>query len=220
MKTKAQPKLLPDYRPETIDELMWSPYYCDDCNTWHENYTGLEIDNGEILDVNCDTDGNWDREGTGEKATEENYERLNRELMAQTDKAVKEYLQHCAESGDDPLHNFFVPRTVKRKERWNAKITPWLGLAKYGFAVTECWRGKQWFSPGEVPKHISEFLGLQKVGDRFCMEGITSFDQMVNADKVNPTAIRFTVENETPRPDKVVQREIKAIAKRNLERKS
>ncbi len=198
-KAKTKEKLIPDYSPQTIDELMWNPYYCDDCDTWHENYVGLEIENGEILDVSCDTDGNWDRDGSGEKATEANYERLNRELIASAERASKDYLAHCAETGDDPLGNFYVDRTKKRKEHWQAQFRAWIGLAKHGFAVTEAYRGKRTYKPGELPTYVSEFLGLQKVGDRYCMEGITSFDDMSGADKVNPSRISFTIEREIPR---------------------
>ncbi len=218
-KAKTKEKLIPDYSPQTIDELIWIPYYCDDCDTWHENYVGLEIENGEILDVSCGTDGNWDHDGSGEKATEENYDRLNRELIAQSDKANKDYQKHCLETGDDPLHTFFVDRTTKRKEHWQAHISAWIGLAQYGFAVTEVIHGKRVYYPTTLPKHIWEFLGLQKVGDRYCMEGITSFDDMTGADSVNPSSMSFTVEREIPRPAAIVKREIREIAARNLERK-
>ncbi len=216
MNNKAKTKLLPDYSPQSIDELMWSPYYCDDCETWHDNYVGLEIENGEILDVSCDTDGNWDREGSGEKATEANYERLNRELIAGAERVNKDYMEHCAETGDDPLGNFYVDRTKKRKEHWESMIRPWIGIAKHGFAVTEAWRGKKVYKPSELPGHVSQFLGIQKIGDRYCMEGITSYEDLIGADSVKPGLITFTIERDIPRPAAIVAREIKAIARRNL----
>lgn len=212
-------KLLPDYHPETIDELTWSPYYCDDCETWHNQWSGLEIDNGEIFDVNCDTDGNWDREGTGERATAKNYERLNRERIAQLNRSQKEYLSYCAETGDDPLHEFYVDRAIKHKEHWQAQFTAWIGLAKHGFAVTGVTRGKTSYDPRYLPAHVSEFLQLKKVGDRFCMEGITNFDGMTGADSVKPNKVSFTVERETPRPGRIVKNEIKTAARQALERK-
>jgi hypothetical protein len=176
---------------------------------------GLEIEDGEILDVSCDTDGNWDHEGAGEKATEANYERLNRELIKQADQANKDYMAHCAETGDDPLHNFYVNRTVKRKEHWQARFTAWIGLSKHGFAVTEVRRGKHTFEPSKLPEHVSDFLGLQKVGNRYCMEGITSFDDITNVDSVTPSLVSFTIERDIPRPAAIVKSEIQAIARRN-----
>jgi hypothetical protein len=212
----SKPKLLPDYKPQSIDELMWSPYYCDDCDTWHEHHVGLEIEDGEILDVSCDNDGNWEFDGTGEKATEANYERLNRELIAGAERAGKDYLAHCAETGEDPLGNFYVARTTKRKEHWQTEFTPWIGLSEHGYAITQARRGKHAYRPGELPEHVSEFLGLHKIGDRYCMEGITSADVITGADSVSPSSISFTVEKVTPRPVNVVKREIRTAAKRAL----
>ena len=49
--------------PDCGCDGLWSPYYCDDCEKWHEAWRGTcyDVMGGEpwVFDWYCDTDGDW-----------------------------------------------------------------------------------------------------------------------------------------------------------------
>ena len=221
-------KLIPDFKSETIETLLWRPTYYD--GEWSQDWVGIDVEDGELLYVECDPDGNWDYTGWGEPATEENYGTEMERLCAETDRAAKDYFSYCATHGHDPLREFLVRRETGRKENYIVYAEKWVGSDEHGMAVTAI-RGAASHLNGnklttdignDVPKHLAEFLYLQKIGDRYCMVGVHSKEDICSGcvgcvgDYKRGIYIKFQLTNTKPRPERLIKQDIRKLAKRAL----
>lgn len=102
------------YEPETAEAFDWFPYYCKDCDTYHNMWAGYGFENvgGEIMvtEWTCDGDGDWVCDGGFPLE----------EFDARQDQAAKEsiicandYYEFVAETGTDPLGEFFSVKSVE-----------------------------------------------------------------------------------------------------------
>lgn len=199
-----------EYIPSCIDELIWTPFEED--GRWYNQWSGFGCEDGEILDVCCDADGNWDIEGSGYDSTPGNWERMNEELLRDSERAAKNYHDFCRETGTDPLHALYIERTKTVREHWVALFTLWIGAATHGLAVTQVGRGrKTCLDPQQAPKYVRDYLGLVKVGNRWCMDGVHSAKDMINAGYVGNGYVKFTVERKVPMSAKKIAGQVRRI---------
>jgi len=88
----------------TSDIVMELPSWCDDCETWHQEFIWAHADGTYS---SCDSDGDHEPIDEADIPSWEEHERLWRE-----------YTEWVLERGEDPLGNFFVRYSIKVKERW------------------------------------------------------------------------------------------------------
>ena len=154
-----------EYQPETIEAGNWNPYWCDDCETWHQEWYmfGYRIEDGHMYEVihSCDTDGNWEVDDEYD-VDDVDYERWNAQYgYEETEKASKAYSAWVAENGEDPLGNYFVQSTVR--QRYQVVIQR-RGVAsgRFHFLKAKPVDSKDWNSNAEeLPERLRDFLQLE-----------------------------------------------------------
>ena len=209
-----------EYQPETIECGNWNPYWCSDCDTWHQEWYmfGYRIEDGHMFEVihTCDTDGNWETNDEYD-VDDPDYERWNAQYgYEETLKASKAYSEHVAETGDDPLGEFFV--TTKTKVRYQVIVRYDNG---FWFNAAKPVDSKDWNSDeSQLPERLRDFLQLD--GKRITDLDWTSINEF--AEKAHLTEVlrvsngecEFIEEIEVPRPEEDVKKDIIAAAKRSL----
>ena len=210
-------------------EAEWSPYYCEDCDTFHLAGRSIDISRKagkiDIVVRTGDTDGNWDlddayleSEGDTDKDWlrfyEDNFARQREEYQAEWDS----YYQHVAETGEDPVHEFNVARTRKVDETWEFKfntsiVGPMLVSARRGGAI---------WTPSVVPQHIKDFLNLDDRGRLTPFNAWGDFVETVrevHAKDIKALAwVKFSIENAVPISDLKIRTELKRLARKTLKR--
>jgi len=173
---------------------------CDECGD-HESF---ESEEGETLD-----------EAVGKYCRD-------------AEKSWIEYAKDCAETGQDPLGNYSVQHTFTKKENWVIWFTDWVGREEHGYAVIDGRHGtnkpghKGIFQPNEFSEDVAQYLCLKKVGDRYCMEGVTMKDIRDNVGYVSAGGpkhyMKLKITYDKPRNARDVAREVKAAAQRQVQR--
>ena len=129
------------------------------------------------------------------------------------------YAQFVVDTGTDPLHNYLIRHTVKRRERWTLQFSRSL----VGIVLTGARRGRrgQWLGPSGVPRHVMVFAGV--TDERLAKEcgplitNLTPDDAREHSSK----SMRWSglIDAEIPRNPETVQRELRAAARRHLRRR-
>ena len=181
------------------DIIMQVPSYCDDCETWHQEFVWVYDDGTYTI---CDTDGNHEPLDASEVPTGE-----------ENDKAWHDYRAWVLETGQDPLGEFMVKHSIKTKERWQFRITKTL----VGPRLIDARRGKQRYPlyVDRLPEHVKSFLNLDasgKLGD------FATWDELI-AVLPDIKAGRWFVahiEHDAPRQETVIARDLRKAARRAL----
>lgn len=177
----------------------------------------------------CDSDGNhesFESEFEGEALEDE-----VSSYCKDAEQSWIDYAQDCAQTGEDPLGQFNVRQTVNKKENWVIWFTDWIGREEHGYAVIDGRHGSvkpgrtDIKSPHQFSKEVAEYLQLKKVGDRYCMEGVTledirnSVGYVSNAQSVDGKRyMKLQITYDKPRNARDVAKDVKAAAKKSLER--
>jgi hypothetical protein len=132
------------------------------------------------------------------------------------------YADYVSETGLDPLGEYLVPRTTKRKERYSATFRDSI----VGPALVQVFRG-ECLPLRTLPAHVVEFLCVERANESapwvFAGGEDNQWAALVACDVVresNPknapreARITFTIEREVPRPDSVVMQELRRAARR------
>ena len=185
---------------------------CDD-GSWSQRWRGVCFDvwDGEpiAIDWTCDTGGNWtfDSRCSLEELPDDYLEKDYAEAL----ESQREYYSYVAETGDDPLGDFLVKRTAKIKENWTWQFSNSI----LGMLLVRARRGRgPWMSPQELPKHVLDFAGVDKLSYRGAMVHWKPGD--VNLSRSG--TYRETIEHEVPRPAGHVRTELRAAARAALAR--
>lgn len=151
----------------------------------------------------CDSDGNHD------DIDEEDIPSLDDQHMA-----WQEYSAHVAETGEDPLNEFFVKRHVLRREAWRFKISPSI----LGIVVTQCQRAGKFLWPRELPAHAREYLNLHS--SNHSMQDFPTWQSFVEAFPHHTLGawFRVTIEHRIPRKPEIIARELRTAARKALSR--
>lgn len=74
----------------------------------------------------------------------------------------REYYAYVAETGADPVSQFVLPTSKKRKRRWQARVRNWIGSQTHGLRVIGVRRRGRgsWVSLEDAPVEVSDFLFL------------------------------------------------------------
>lgn len=146
----------------------------------------------------CDADGNHDPLDEEDIPTVE-----------QHDAAWAEYARSVIETGADPLNNYFVRRTVKRREAWQFRLR----RSIVGAVLVQAVRLRKEVRFYQIPDYVRRYLNLQgnthKLGD--------SVDELREAGV--PLDCRWyhaKIEHEVPRPAARVAAELRRAARKHL----
>lgn len=139
------------------------------------------------------------------------------------------YSQYVADTGLDPLGEFFVKRTITRKARYQARI----GKAVGGVRLLAIRKGrKQWLSQelSRLSDEVRMFLGIEDSpsDSRPIMQDFDAFIRAISGEHSNvrimhrssicPTLcdvqIEFELDERIPRSKRAVTRELKALARK------
>lgn len=128
------------------------------------------------------------------------------------DAAWREYSQHVAQTGEDPLHEYLVRRERKLREVWGFQFN----TSIVGPVLLAARRGRTVVPAAEIPDHVRAFLGLRDDSRRLgCAETWAEFAELVPG--VKPRVwLRQEIEHKVPRAPKTVTRELRAVARRWL----
>jgi len=185
---------------EIIDSMPWN---CgdDDCEQkWHlRNFWAYE-------------DGTF---SVDEYADGDHHDIEFSELPDGDDVAAswREYHQHVAETGQDPLGQFSVKATRSERQRWEVKFARTIA----GPMVVEMRRAGRRYQHGwEVPGQVADYLNISKeIGKRARVQGVTN-------DDLEDLGFRFYVwqvlhiDVLQVRPSYIVERELKSAARKAL----
>jgi hypothetical protein len=182
-----------------MDDIYMSiPYACgeSDCPAqWHIMHV-WHYDDGTWSQ--CDADGNHDPIDESDVPT-----------LAEHDAAWLDYARHVAATGTDPLGNYYVRRTVKRREAWRFAFARSIA----GAVLLRARRGGRDVSPCDLPAHVRVYLALADNGRTLAV----SVDELKAANvPVNGRWHRATLEHETPRPAARVAAELRRAARRHI----
>ena len=195
------------------DGLFWP--YCDE--TWCGQWVGtcFDVCDGKacVFDWSCDSDGDWNyeyrcplREYT-DKSWQKDYE------GAQA--TMQRYYQDVVETGEDPLNEFYIKRSVKRRERWTFQFANSI----LGMLLVKARRNGSVFAPKDLPKHVREYAGVTRVVRRGPAAGCARVHWTKGDVVLSRNGRRTeTIEREVPRDPARVARDLKAAARRNLAR--
>lgn len=132
----------------TCDVIMSLPWQCGDrdCKAqWHlSNYW---------VDDSAETGFTVDTYADGDHDDIEESELPSHEGFA---KAWREYHQHVADTGDDPLGEFAVARERTMKERWEFRFAP----SVMGYILIAARRNRNPIAAVDLPPHVCEYLNL------------------------------------------------------------
>lgn len=190
------------------DILCSRAWYCDDCETWHKEDLWVHGDGTYTTADDC-----GDHEPLDEEDNVEAY-------IKDADASWLEYAQWVAEHGKDPCGNYIVDYTETVKEDWEVKITDWIGREKHGYAVYEARHGDKIYT--NFADHLTSYLCLKKIGDRYCMEDITMEDirNEATVEGNGPTyTVKLTIEYAKPRNEIDIAAELRALAQKHLAKK-
>ena len=147
-----------EYTPDSVDGATAHADWCDDCETWHQSWSvfGLRLDaEGTLWNTvhTVDTDGDWsfaDETPYGDDAFMED--------VAAAERSWQAYAAHVAETGEDPLDNYWVaPREpATRATRWRVTF----GEEGGKVVVREARRGTRTYTPEQLPPPVRAYLCL------------------------------------------------------------
>jgi hypothetical protein len=149
---------------EHLDSRAWLD---TDDDTWHEEHLWMEGNGRRVRYTICDSDGNHEPCSKREADL----------FINESPDSWKEYNRYVAETGDDPLHNFLVTRTIKKRRKFIVYLAPWIGMSTHGVAVTSARFGGKVCEPKDFPKWLNDFCMVKKTGSRYYLDGITDPDK-------------------------------------------
>ena len=152
-------------------------------------------------------DGTW-----SESDADGNHDSLDKEdvpTVEQHDAAWLDYARYVAAAGSDPLNNYYIRRTVKRREAWRFRLR----RSIVGAVLVQAARSRKEVRFYQIPNHVRRYLNLQgttrTLGD--------SVDDLTTAGvPLDCRWYRATIEHETPRPAARVAAELRRAARRHI----
>ena len=171
-----------EYTPDSVEGASSHAEWCDDCRTFHQSWSvfGLRLDaDGTLWNTlhTVDTDGDWnfaDETPYGDDAFMED--------VAAAERSWLDYAAHVAETGEDPLDNYWVAprRLTPRITRWRVSF----GEEGGKVVVREARRGTRSYAPAQLPAPVRAYL---------CLTGedeVEGFDSL-NALRAQATEVRW-----------------------------
>lgn len=218
-----------EYKPESIEEGNSFPYYCDDCDAWHNVWymPGYRIQNGKLYMTydKCDTDGDWDFSDECEISDPAFPKWEAGYSFNESERCWREYYEYVRDEGEDPLGDFFVDDTVKHN--WWFHITmDWVngGCLLVGGAREDT--PDQMVPPDELPKELLDYLCIRTVDGRKyvteCVHPDQLIEQVTELDwkGAGPDSVKALVEIREPRNEEEIREELSRKAEQVLSKRS
>ena len=149
-----------EYTPDSVECGSEHADWCDDCDTYHRSWSvfGLRLDaEGRLWNTQhtVDADGNWDL------ADETPYTLDDAACAADyaaAERSWLDYAAHVAETGEDPLENYWVApcEPATRVTRWRVTFGEQGGKV----VVREARRGTRTYTPEQLPALVRAYLCL------------------------------------------------------------
>lgn len=192
----------------TADILFSFPSYDDDDETWHLRHIWVYMGSKRCTYTECDTDGNH------EPISAREVRKLEKELAS----LWLKYSRWALEHGEDPAGEFMVKYTKQFKRNIIVHFSHWIGEAEHGLACRLVrWSGGLQ-EPQELPVGLQEFLSLKKVGDRWCMEGVTVDVLRDNVGCLGRDYFKAKAEWKEPISEDKIRAEVRRIARKHIAR--
>lgn len=151
-----------EYTPDSVECGNEHADWCDDCNTYHRSWSvfGLRLDADGTLwsaQYTVDADGNWDLADETPTTLDDAAYAAD---AAAAEQSWLDYAAHVAESGEDPLDNYWVaPREpATRVTRWRVTF----GEEGGKVVVREARRGTRTYPPAQLPAPVRAYLCLNE----------------------------------------------------------
>ena len=185
------------------DILMSLPEACGDRSCpvgWHIWHIWTHDDGSYSI---CDADGNHDDIDADDIPSADEHAA-----------AWLDYSRHVAATGEDPLCEFYVARTRKRREAWRVQI----GNSIVGPIAARFMRGRREVSRDNLPQHVVAYLNLDAARRR-----LADFETWPDLAAAGVVMSRngwhaFHLNVETPRRADIVARELKRAARKHIRR--
>ena len=149
-----------EYTPDSVECGNEHADWCDDCNTYHRSWSvfGLRLDaDGTLWSTQhtVDTDGNWDLADETPTTLDDAAYAAD---VAAAERSWLDYAAHVAETGEDPLENYWVApcKPATRVTRWRVTF----GEEGGKVVVREARRGTCTYLPAQLPPPVREYLCL------------------------------------------------------------
>jgi hypothetical protein len=195
-------------KPSSYSDISFSiPTYDDDADSWYQEYIWFHGTAKRTRYTICDSDGN--------------HEPLSlKEMNLLCDQEHQLWLDYSAwvieRNGEDPIGEFIVKRDRKFKRNYVAHFQHWIGERDHGLALT----GVRWAGglarPEELPEGFQQFLCLKKVGNRWCMDGITTDVLKDSVGYVGNGYFKGTAEWTEALPEETIRKAILKAARKHI----
>lgn len=131
-----------------------------------------------------------------------------------------DYSRDVAATGCDPLGEFNVPRTTKRKERYTAAFRKSI----LGAALVAVRRSNKVVPLRDLPQRVIDYIDAERLnGAAGNLRYRGGWDELVGLDCVTvyrgTARVTFTLESEEPRPEAAVEADLRRAARRHLREK-
>lgn len=169
---------------------------------WHLMSYWTHDDPDEPYTVDPYTDGDHDGIDEAEVPTVE-----------QEQRAWRDYYEHAAATGSDPLNALGVRGATQRRERWEFRLNDSI----IGPVFIDARRAGRVYRAADLPAHVREWLTLASDGRR-----ITAFERWAELEAAQPGIRRyrwFTVSFDgavVPRGEHLIRRDVRRAARRAL----
>lgn len=186
----------------SADILMSLPEACGErgCPVgWHVHHVWAYDDGTYSI---CDSDGNHDDLDPSDLPTDDEYKT-----------AWHEYHQHVASTGEDPLNEFFIPRVIKRRQKWRVRIVPSIS----GPLAASFRRGGRWIARDRLTADVVSYLNLDEKRRR--LRDFARWEDLATAGvPMTPAGWHdFTLEVSVPRSPRALARDLRRAARKAME---
>ncbi len=194
----------------TYSDILFSvPSYDDDNDSWCEETVWAHSTAKRTRYTLSDSEG--DHESISIRDANE--------LAKQESQLWLEYSAWVvAHKGTDPIGHFIVNPRRKIRRNYVAYFSHWIGESEYGLALKSVRWAKGVQEPQELPEALQLCFCLKKVGNRWCMDGVTLGDLKGSVGYVGKGYFKGTAEWSEPIPDKEIRRRVLRLAKKHINR--
>jgi hypothetical protein len=132
-----------------------------------------------------------------------------------------EYYRYVAETGEDPLGEFFITRTRKvKKEVWFVSFDKTADGTPYVSRIKHAGRYFSPLAPELLPQHVREYLMLQETPGLSRMETSISWAELEESLGGNLSKLhRVEIEHDVPVSKSVVRRQLLKLARKAVKNK-
>ena len=167
-----------EYKPDDIEFMDATPWYCDDCDRYHLTWYGLGLrvadwgDGWKLYRTlwSCDTDGDWDGSSMAEVGSADAEWIEKSCTWSEVQDAWRNYFQHVLDTGIDELHELRVDEERDRDVPWSFFLRA-DGDEVYFESASEANSGLWITAPERLPEAVQDYLCLNTERANFWSDG-------------------------------------------------